>query len=124
MTLFIFYVADQAAAAAFYRRVLDRSPVLDVPGMTSFTLDGGAELGLMPETGIERILPGLQATGGQVSRAELYLQVEDPAAFHQRALEGGAVELSPFGPRGWGDEAAYSRDADGHVLAFARPLKG
>ncbi len=122
MTLFIFYVADQAASAAFYRQVLGNEPVLDVPGMTSFALDGGGELGLMPETGIERVLPGLRATGGQVSRAELYLQVDDPAAFHQRALDGGAQELSPLGPRGWGDEAAYSRDADGHVLAFARPL--
>ncbi len=123
MTLFIFYVADQVASAAFYRRVLGAEPVLDVPGMTSFALDGGGELGLMPEAGIERILPGLRATaGGQVSRAELYLRVEDPGAFHQRALDGGAEELSPLGPRGWGDEAAYSRDADGHVLAFARPL--
>lgn len=122
MTLFIFYVADQAASAAFYRGVLDRSPLLDVPGMTSFALDGGGELGLMPETGIERILPGLRATGGQVSRAELYLKVADPAAFHRRALEGGAVELSPLAPRGWGDEAAYCRDADGHVLAFAKQM--
>jgi uncharacterized protein len=101
--------------------VLDSEPVLDVPGMTTFALAGGGELGLMPEAGIERILPGLRATGGLVSRAELYLQVEDPAAFHRRALQGGAVELSPLGPRAWGDEAAYCRDADGHVLAFARP---
>ena len=64
MTLFVFYVADQAASAAFYRQVLGTEPVLDVPGMTSFALDGGGELGLMPEAGIERILPGLRATGG------------------------------------------------------------
>lgn len=120
--LFVLYVADQAAAAAFYRRVLGVEPVLDVPGMTSFALEGGAELGLMPEAGIERILPGLQATGGQVSRAELYLRVDEPGAAHQRALAAGAVELSPLKARGWGDEAAYCRDPDGHVLAFARTL--
>ncbi len=122
--MFILYVADQAVSAAFYRRVLAAEPVLDVPGMTAFALPGGAQLGLMPEAGIERLLPGLRATGAQHSRAEVYLWVPDPAAWHQRAVDAGAFELSPLAPRGWGDRAAYSRDPDGHVLAFAEPLKG
>jgi uncharacterized glyoxalase superfamily protein PhnB len=52
-------------------------------------------------------------------RAELYLHVADPAAFHRRALQAGALELSPPLPRDWGDVVAYSLDPDGHVLAFA-----
>ena len=52
----------------------------------------------------------------------LYLLVDDPAAFHARALAAGARELSPLQARDWGDAAAYSLDPDGHVLAFARRL--
>lgn len=113
---FILYVADQARSAAFYRHALGLEPRLDVPGMTEFSLGDGAVLGLMPESGIRRLLG---FTPGEGPRAELYLLVGDPAACHARALEAGAVELSPLQPRDWGHRAAYSRDPDGHVLAFA-----
>jgi catechol 2,3-dioxygenase-like lactoylglutathione lyase family enzyme len=116
---FILYVRDQKASVAFYRTVLAREPRLDVPGMTEFDLDG-AVLGVMPEAGIRRLLgPGLpQASAGL--RSELYVLVDDPAAFHRRALEAGARELSPLAERDWGHLAAYSLDSDGHVVAFAR----
>ena len=124
---FILYVADQAASTAFYKRVFDAEPTLDVPGMTTFRLPGGAELGLMPEAGIKRLLgkalpdPG---AGNGIPRAEVYLTVgADAEAWHRRALEAGAKELSPMEPRDWGDLAAYAMDPDGHVLAFAGPLK-
>ena len=119
---FILYVADQTRSAAFYRTVLAIDPHLDVPGMSEFRLPGGGILGLMPESGIRKLLgpalpdPGL-ARG--VPRAELYLMVSDPDAFHQRALACGATELSPLLPRDWGQSVAYSLDRDGHVLAFA-----
>ena len=123
---FILYVSDQTAAAAFYEKVLAREADLHVPGMTEFRLGEGAVLGLMPVGAITRLLgeklphPG-QAQG--IPRAEVYLVVDDPEAFHQRALASGATELSPLLLRNWGDEAAYSLDPDGHVLAFARQAK-
>jgi catechol 2,3-dioxygenase-like lactoylglutathione lyase family enzyme len=115
---FILYVRDQSASGAFYRAVLGREPRLDVPGMTEFELEG-AVLGIMPEAGIRRLLGGglPETTAGL--RAELYLMVDDPAAFHRRALEAGAHELSPLEERDWGHVAAYSLDTDGHVVAFA-----
>ena len=120
----ILYVADQARSARFYAAALALEPRLDVPGMTEFDLVGGAVLGLMPAAGIKRLLgdklPDPAAAAG-LPRAELYLIVADPAAAHRRALEGGAKELSALAPRGWGHDAAYSLDPDGHVLAFARP---
>ena len=122
MVNFILYVSDQAASARFYSAVLALPPALDVPGMTEFRLGEGATLGLMPVSGIRRLLgPSLPDPGSAagVPRAELYLTVPDPAAHHQRALEHGAKELSPLEPRDWGDLAAYSLDPDGHVLAFA-----
>lgn len=118
----ILYVRDQEAATAFWRAVLDRTPALHVPGMTEFTLDARVVLGLMPEAGIRSLLgPALPdpAAGHGVPRAEVYLVVDDAAACHARALAAGARELSPLASRSWGDDAAYSLDPDGHVLAFA-----
>jgi catechol 2,3-dioxygenase-like lactoylglutathione lyase family enzyme len=119
---FILYVRDQRASTAFYREVLAVAPRLDVPGMTELELASGAVLGLMPEAGIVRLLgeslPSPEAARG-VPRAELYLLVDDPTAFHARALAAGARELSALSPRAWGHDAAYSLDPDAHVLAFA-----
>ncbi len=120
---FILYVADQARAAAFYRAALGVEPTLDVPGMTEFALADGAVLGLMPEAGIRRLLGDAlrdPALGRGLPRAELYLVVDDPAAYHARALAAGARELAPLAARDWGHDVAYGEDPDGHVIAFAR----
>ncbi|MCO4746101.1 MAG: VOC family protein [Proteobacteria bacterium] len=117
---FILYVADQAVSTAFYAEALGKQPRLDVPGMTEFELSEGAILGLMPVDGVAGLFEGAVHTGTrQHSRAELYLRVEDPAAAHDRAVQAGATGLSPIQLRDWGDQAAYSRDPDGHILAFA-----
>jgi len=125
--MFILYVADQDRATAFYTRVLDREPVLHVPGMTELELPGGGKLGLMPERGIKKLLgPTLPdpARASGTPRCELYLLVDDPAAHHARALEEGAREIAALEERDWGDRAAYSLDPDGHVLAFAERIEG
>lgn len=118
----ILYVADQARAADFYRQVLAAAPRLDVAGMTEFALPGGAVLGLMPEAGIKRLLGDMivdPATAGGAPRAELYLTVRDAAAHLARAVAAGGRLLSAMEHRGWGDDAGYCADLDGHVLAFA-----
>ncbi|TAH54060.1 MAG: glyoxalase [Chloroflexota bacterium] len=122
---FILYVQDQTRSAEFYTRVLGIAPSLNVPGMTEFTLSENSVLGLMPETGIKRLLgerlpDPAQAAG--VPRCEIYLTVVRPEEYHRRALEAGAVELSELQVRDWGDRAAYSLDLDGHVLAFAEKI--
>jgi hypothetical protein len=90
--------------------------------MTEFELPGGSILGLMPEDGIQRLLggslPELRRARG-VPRSELYLVVDDPRTFHERAVEAGATELSAVQLRDWGHRAGYSLDPDGHVIAFA-----
>ena len=119
---FILYVADQERSTAFYAQVLGIAPRLHVPGMTEFALPGGAILGLMPENGIRRLLGDAlpdPATANGIPRAELYLVGREPGAYHARALAAGARELRPLLLRNWGHVAAYSLDADGHVLAFA-----
>jgi uncharacterized protein len=119
---FILYVADQARSAAFYTTVLATEPRLDVPGVSEFLLPGGAILGLMPENGIRELLGDAlpdPSLGRGIPRAELYLLVGDPDAFHQRAIACGATELNPLRHRDWGHAATYALDPDGHVLAFA-----
>lgn len=124
---FILYVRDQEASTRFYRQVLALEPSLNVPGMTEFKLGESCVLGLMPEKGIKRLLGDKiqdpEASNG-VSRAEVYLQVSEPRDFMQRARTAGAKVLSRVEPRGWGHEAGYVMDPDGHVVAFARPLQG
>jgi uncharacterized glyoxalase superfamily protein PhnB len=90
--------------------------------MTEFALTNGSTLGIMPAAGIKRLLgdalPDPSKAAG-VPTSELYLMVNDPSAYHSRALASGARELSELRVRDWGDRVAYSLDPDGHVLAFA-----
>jgi len=123
---FIFYVQDQNLSTEFYKKVFDQEPVLFVPGMTEFKLCKNTSLGLMPSTGIKQLLGDPlpdPSEGHGIPRAELYLHVDNPQIFHNKALENGAKELSPLTNRDWGDRAAYSLDPDGHVLGFAESLK-
>ncbi len=119
----IFYVQDQEISKDFYVGVLESEPTLHVPGMTEFHLNEGCVLGLMPESGIKRLLgesmPDPSLASG-IPRAELYLQVGEASLFHERALAKGGVELSAYQLRDWGAFVAYCLDPDGHVLAFAQ----
>ncbi len=124
-THFILYVADQQKGTAFYSEVLGRPPDLNVPGMTEFRLGDNTVLGLMPEEGAARLFGGRiehPSLAHRVPRAEVYLVVNDPDAYHARALAAGAREISPMIERDWGHRAAYAVDADGHVLAFAKEI--
>lgn len=121
---FILYVQDQQRSRDLYRVLLDREPVLDVPGMTEFDL-GGYKLGLMPASGIARIItPALPHpdAGHGVPRCELYLLVTDLDTAIARAVQAGLAVVSLAADRDWGDRVAYFADPDGHVIALAVPL--
>jgi uncharacterized glyoxalase superfamily protein PhnB len=122
--LFILYVADQRRSTDFYQQVLQREPILDVPGMTEFRLNDGAVLGLMPEAGITRIIGSDPdpASGNGIPRAELYLPVDEVETAIARLLAAGGILLSAPARRSWGDHAGYGMDPDGHVIAFARQI--
>lgn len=118
----ILYVQDQRQSAKFYSSVLDMQPTLDVPGMTEFDLSEQCVLGLMPESGVKKLLaPNLPdpAAGRGIPRAELYLVVDDCRKYYARALEHDAKPLGECSLRDWGQLVAYCLDPDGHVLAFA-----
>lgn len=121
--IFILYVESQERSKIFYKAVLGKEPRLDVPGMTEFMLTDHAVLGLMPETGIARILAEHTphpSTGNGIPRNEVYLYVNDPENYYNRALKAGGKAISEFQERNWGDSVAYCADPDGHILAFSR----
>lgn len=122
---FILYVANQEKSKLFYAQVLDKAPVLDVTGMTEFMLDEQTKLGLMPESGINKILSGKTPhpkDGNGIPRCELYLKSDDITNLYHNAIKAGAKIISEPTPRDWGDRVAYVSDPDGHILAFAEKL--
>lgn len=125
MVEFILYVKDQASSANYYSHVLGLEPVLNVPGMTEFLLEENVKLGLMPDEGIARILkdktphPG---DGTGIPRCELYLKVNHPQAYIDRAVQKGGVLVSELESRNWGDKVGYVMDSDGHILAFVEKM--
>lgn len=122
-TYFILYVASQERSTEFYKKVLASEPVLFEPGMTEFALSDSCLLGIMPAVDIKRILGSLLPEPSiKHPSSEIYMMVDDPLEYHKRALNAGAVELSPLRERGWGDIAAYSLDLDGNVLVFAKRI--
>jgi lactoylglutathione lyase len=119
---FILYVTDQSRSTTFYSALLGTQPVLNVPGMSEFNL-GGCKLGLMPESGIARIItPVLRhpSDARGAPRCELYLLVEDLDDATGRALAAGALVVNGAADRDWGHCVAYFADPDGHVIALAQ----
>lgn len=117
----VLFVADQESSKRFYQTVLDLEPILNVPGMTEFQLGSMSSLGLMPASGIEQLL-GKQNFPKQkilVPASELYLTVDQPQVYLDRAIRSGGKLLSPLQKRDWGDMVGYCHDPDGHILAFA-----
>lgn len=84
--------------------------------MTEFEIGSSPVLGaLMPNVGAARLLG--EAVYEPKPKTELYMIVDDPADYHDRALYAGAREISPLLPRDWGHNAAYSVDPHGNVIA-------
>ncbi|PIE01028.1 MAG: lactoylglutathione lyase [Acidobacteria bacterium] len=119
---FILYVRDQNKSRAFYERLLNIKPFLDVLGMTEFKLAENIKLGLMPENGISKIILDKiphPNTGSGIPRCELYLKVNNPLEYIARAFEFGGMEISKLQEWDRGDKVGCISDLDGHIIAFA-----
>lgn len=122
----ILYVKDQQLSTGFYTKLFRQQPDLNVPGMTEFKLSENCKLGLMPNSGIAKILADKTPhpdQGNGIPRCELYLYVKNIELEFENALQSGAIIISPIGDRNWGDKACYFSDPDGHIIAFAEKLK-
>ncbi len=119
---FILYVANQKKSSFFYEQLFQLKPCLDVPGMTEFQLTHSVKLGLMPESGIAKILMDKMPhpnKGNGIPRCELYLKVPNANDYMQRGIELGSKVISPLSQRDWGDKVGYIADMDGNIIAFA-----
>lgn len=119
---FILYVKDQQRSRDFYMAIFGK-PSLDVIGMTEFLLADQVKLGLMPEVGISKIITPVMPhpeNGNGIPRCEIYIKSAKAEEMFNSAIDSGAIMISDFDLRSWGDEVAYVHDADGHVLAFAK----
>jgi hypothetical protein len=123
--LFIIYVKDQNKSKDFYKNILVIQPVLDVPGMTEFQLNVFTKIGIMPETGIAKILGNKvpnPANANGIPKCELYLFVDNPQQSYVNAVNNSAIPINETKAYDWGDEVAYCADTDGNIIAFARTL--
>ncbi len=121
----ILYVNDQKESTSFYKKLFRCTPDLEVPGMTEFILGDHCKLGLMPNSGIVKILQNKvphPETGNGIPRCELYLHTENLDFEFENALQSGAKLISPAENRDWGDKVCYFADPDGHIIAFAQKM--
>jgi uncharacterized glyoxalase superfamily protein PhnB len=122
----VLYVEDQEKSRVFYERVFRTKASLHVPGMTEFELTTDFILGLMPNSGIAKILEDKTphpATGTGIPRCEIYLYVDDAESEYQNATDLNVEIISPLLTRNWGDRAFYFSDPDGHIIVFATKIK-
>ena len=122
----ILYVRDQLISTDFYTALLRRAPDLNVSGMTEFMLAENFKLGLMPNSGIAKILGDKMPYPDQgvgIPRCELYFYVENVDVEFENAIKTGAKLISPIERRNWGDRVCYFSDPDGHIIAFAEKME-
>jgi len=121
----ILYVNNQERSCMFYQNIFRQEADMNVPGMTEFNLSAGCKLGLMPNTGIAKILADKTPhpeSGNGIPRCELYLYVDDIQFEYDNAIKSGAKLISPITDRDWGDRVCYFADPDGHIIAFAEKI--
>ena len=122
----ILYCRNQKISKEFYQSILNKEPILDVPGMIEFHITPEVKLGLMPENGIAKILKDKTphpSTGNGIPRCELYIYVDNVIDSYNNSIFKGAKEISHPSIRDWDDEVAYVSDPDGHIVAFAKKRK-
>jgi lactoylglutathione lyase len=120
--MIILYCSEQSRSSRFFEQLLGQKPLLEVPGMTEFILDGNVLLGLMPYEGAHKLLGNTlphPAQGKGIPSCEIYLPIEDAEHAVICAVKNGAILLSPLAERNWGHKAAYLSDPDGHIIGIA-----
>ncbi|WP_304342790.1 VOC family protein [Chryseobacterium koreense] len=121
----ILYVENQEQSTKFYERILGRNADLNVSGMSEFRISNDFVLGLMPNSGIEKILRNETpnpSTGTGIPRCEVYLYVDDLIKVYSEIKSLNIKIISPLEERNWGDCCFYFSDPDGHIIAFAKKI--
>jgi lactoylglutathione lyase len=121
----ILFVNDEQLSAKFYAALFRTKPAMIAPGMVEFVISDSLKLGLMPASGIAKIIEPILPhpnSGSGIPRCELYFLVDDVDFEMDHALICGAKLVNEIADRDWGDRVGYVADPDGHVIAFAKRL--
>lgn len=124
-THLILYVANQSISTEFYSRLLNQKPILNVPGMTEFNLSENTILGLMPSSGVKKILENktvVYDSSEKIAKAELYIVVDKIQDYYDRAITLKTILLSEIKERDWGQKVVYFLDPDNYVIAIAENI--
>ncbi len=121
----IIYVENQEKTKMFFQLLLNKHPMLDVPGITEFELLDGSILGIMPDTRLGKLFSDRfekKDKKKSLPHIEFYFISNNADTLHKRALELGATEIREFSNMDWGHRVAYSINHDGHIFAFAEEI--
>lgn len=123
----IFAVSDIGRSVALYEQAFGwpRNERIDNSNYVELHPPGGGTLGLFEESGYAQIV-GVEPADipdGAVSRAYLYIRVDDVSDAVARLEAAGARRLGEPAPRSWGETAAWFADPDGNVIAVAEATR-
>lgn len=110
--LVILYVTDPLASVGFYRKLLDREPLVSFPTFSSFELQDGFVLGLWA---MNTVAPPPSTIG---NRSELAFMVKDEAAVrahYERWKSAGLTMVQDLTKMDFGP-TFVALDPDGHRL--------
>jgi predicted enzyme related to lactoylglutathione lyase len=118
-----FPVADVAASAAYYQRVLgfETEYIAGQPAVFAICSRDGLGIMLRRVEKPELIVPS-EKQGGTW---DAFLWTDDVAALHaELSARGATVVYGPIFQESYGMMELAIRDSDGHVLGFGQPVSG
>lgn len=124
----LLYVADVAASLTFYEKAfgLERRFFHDDDGKAYGELETGAtRLGFVSLAQVATLLPAppvMPERTGRVIGAEVGFVTSAVAETFRHAVSQGATAYVEPVTKPWGQEVAYVRDPDGHLIEICSPM--
>ena len=120
--LVILAVRDVSRSAIFYHECFNWQQTVDENVYAEFVTSTGLRIGLYERQAFGRTAccEAAAPLDGQLTGAEIYFYVDDIESSCEQLIKAGAKLSSARSMRHWGDEAAYFRDPDGHLLVIAK----
>jgi lactoylglutathione lyase len=119
----ILYVGDVAASVDFYERAFDqRRRLLHGSGQYAELETGQTTLAFASHELAAANLPqAFRLPPADQTSFEVCFVTDDVKAAYARAVDAGAVTVSPPQAKPWGQEVAFVRDPDGTLVEIASP---
>lgn len=109
----------------FYSLLFETDPIVDEENICEFKINKHTIMGLVTDNLIDGILDKELVSSSTMNKkgfVEIYIETKDAEKYHQKALQLGCLEVSPFSERSWGHRVGYSQTHDSTILAFAESI--